>query len=78
MEKRRVMRRNNLRKKLLQNEEKTRTVMNQSKELLKHPVAKGLAIAAALYCTLYGSKYIIKQYAEVVVAAKKLRDTHRL
>jgi ribulose 1,5-bisphosphate synthetase/thiazole synthase len=56
----------------------TRTMIDQSKEILKHPVVKGVAIVAALYGVLFISKYIIKEYAEVVIATKKLRDAHRL
>ncbi|WP_024772950.1 hypothetical protein [Aquimarina macrocephali] len=56
----------------------TTTMIDQSKEILKHPVVKGLAIVAALYGVLFISKYVIKEYAEVVIATKKLRDAHRL
>ena len=59
-------------------EKGTNSLKKQSKELLKHPIAKGVAVVVTLYGILFVSKYIIKEYAEVVVATKKLRDAHRL
>lgn len=51
---------------------------NQVKILWENPWVKGIAILGAVYGTLFISKYLIKEYAEVVAATKKLRDAHRL
>lgn len=59
-------------------EKGTNTLTKHSKELLKNPVIKGVVVVVALYGVLFVSKYIIKEYAEVVAATKKLRDAHRL
>ncbi|MAQ75121.1 MAG: hypothetical protein CL613_02160 [Aquimarina sp.] len=73
----------NIRKKRLQGNQPhhndlKKDLMHHSKELLKHPLVKGVAIVGAVYGILFISKYIIKEYAEVVIATKKLRNAHRL
>ena len=50
----------------------------QAKALLKNPWVKGVVTVGALYGVLFISKYVIREYAEVVAATKKLRDAHRL
>ncbi|MFC5048292.1 hypothetical protein ACFSTE_02605 [Aquimarina hainanensis] len=59
-------------------EEINQEIIIYSKELLKSPIVKSVAIVAALYGVLFISKYIIREYAQVVAATKKLRDAHRL
>lgn len=78
MERRKIIRRERLQNVQLSKEKTKRTLTDQSKELLQHPIVKGVAIVGALYGVLFISKYIIKEYAEVVAATKKLRDAHRL
>ncbi len=46
----------------------------QSKDILKNPIVKGAIIIGGIYGVLFLSKYIINEYAEVVIATKKLRD----
>ncbi|WP_108866774.1 hypothetical protein [Aquimarina aquimarini] len=53
-------------------------ISNQAKRLVKNPMIKDLLVIGAVYGLLFISKYIIKEYAEVVVASKKLRDAYRL
>jgi hypothetical protein len=50
----------------------------QTKALLKNPWVKGVVTIGAFYGVLFISKYVIREYAEVVAATKKLRDAHRL
>lgn len=78
MERRKRIRRKQLKNTQLLKDKTKRTLTDQSKELLKNPIVKGIAIVGALYGVLFISKYIIKEYAEVVAATKKLRDAHRL
>jgi hypothetical protein len=77
MEKRKIIRRKPLNRKI-QQADKGKEIEDQVKTLWEHPLIKGVAIIGTLYGTLFISKYIIKEYAEVVVASKKLRDAHRL
>ncbi len=78
MERRKIIRRKRFQNAQLSNEKRKRLLTDQYKELLKNPVVKGVAIVGALYGGLFISKYIIREYAKVVVATKKLRDAHRL
>ncbi|KAA1242587.1 hypothetical protein [Aquimarina sp. RZ0] len=78
MERRKIIRRKRAQSKQLPNKPIKKTMVNQSKELLKSPLVKGVVVVGALYGILFISKYIIKEYAEVVAATKKLRDAHRL
>ncbi len=78
MERRKRIRRKQLKNTQLLKDKTKRTLTDQSKELLKNPIIKGIAIVGAFYGVLFISKYIIKEYAEVVAATKKLRDAHRL
>ncbi|WP_298547655.1 hypothetical protein [uncultured Aquimarina sp.] len=78
MERRKIIRRERLKNVPLSKDKTKRTLANQSKELLKNPVVKGVVIVGALYAVLFISKYIIKEYAEVVASTKKLRDAYRL
>ncbi len=78
MERRKIIRRKRAQSKQLPNKPIRETMVNQSKELLKSPIVKGVVVVGALYGILFISKYIIKEYAEVVAATKKLRDAHRL
>ena len=65
-------------KKKEQSTDEIKKMTNQVKILWKNPWVKGIAILGAVYGTLFISKYLIKEYAEVVAATKKLRDAHRL
>ena len=46
--------------------------------LLKNPWIKGVVVIGAVYGVLFISKYIINEYAEVIMASKKLRDAYKL
>lgn len=78
MERRKMIRRKRLEHDKPSSDQIKKTVVSQSKELLKNPIVKGVTIVGALYGVLFISKYIIREYAEVVAATKKLRDAHRL
>ncbi len=78
MEIRKMIRRKRLEHDKPSSDQIKKTVVSQSKELLKNPIVKGIAIIGTLYGVLFVSKYIIKEYAEVVAATKKLRDAYRL
>ena len=46
--------------------------------LLKNPWIKGAVVIGTIYGILFISKYIINEYAEVIMASKKLRDAYKL
>ncbi|GGX17631.1 hypothetical protein [Aquimarina muelleri] len=78
MEKRRKITQEQSLKKKEQSTDEIKKVANQVKILWENPWVKGIAILGAVYGSLFISKYLIKEYAEVVAATKKLRDAHRL
>ncbi len=78
MERRKVIKRKTSQSSQLLNHKMKHPIINHSKELLKHPGVKAVAVVGILYGILFVSKYVIKEYAEVVAATKKLRDAHRL
>ncbi|WP_438711018.1 hypothetical protein ACSTS3_21150 [Aquimarina muelleri] len=78
MEKRRKITQEQSLKKKEQSTDEIKKMTNQVKILWENPWVKGIAILGAVYGTLFISKYLIKEYAEVVAATKKLRDAHRL
>ncbi|WP_438712664.1 hypothetical protein ACSTS3_10605 [Aquimarina muelleri] len=78
MEKRRKITQEQSLKKKEQSTDEIKKVANQVKILWENPWVKGIAILGAVYGSLFISKYLIKEYAEVVAATKKLRDVHRL
>ncbi|WP_438711077.1 hypothetical protein ACSTS3_21470 [Aquimarina muelleri] len=78
MEKRRKITQEQSLKKKEQSTDEIKKVANQVKILWENPWVKRIAILGAVYGTLFISKYLIKEYAEVVAATKKLRDAHRL
>ncbi|GGX22881.1 hypothetical protein [Aquimarina muelleri] len=78
MEKRRKITQEQSLKKKEQSTDEIKKMANQVKILWENPWVKGIAILGAVYGTLFISKYLIKEYAEVVAATKKLRDAHRL
>ncbi|WP_027414299.1 hypothetical protein [Aquimarina muelleri] len=78
MEKRRKITQEQSLKKKEQSTDEIKKMANQVKILWENPWVKGIAILGAVYGSLFISKYLIKEYAEVVAATKKLRDAHRL
>ncbi len=78
MRKATIIRRKSPLRKELKDKDIHTSMIDHSKELLKHPVVKGAAFIATLYGVMFVSKYIIKEYAELVTATKKLRDARRL
>ncbi|WP_109098171.1 hypothetical protein [Aquimarina sp. AU58] len=78
METRKMIRRKQLQNNSPTNDQIKKTLTDQSKELLKNPIVQGVAIVGALYGVLFISKYVIREYAEVIAATKKLRDVRKL
>ena len=78
MEKRRKITQGQSLKKKEQSTDEIKKMTNQVKIPWENPWVKGIAILGVVYGTLFISKYLIKEYAEVVAATKKLRDAHRL
>ena len=78
LEKRRKMTQRQSLKKKEQSIDEVTKMTNQVKILWKNPWVKGVAVLVAIYGALFIAKYLIKEYAEVVAATKKLRDAHRL
>ncbi len=74
---RRTYKKTPLQRKLSSKEIAQKAMKQHPKELLKNPVIKGIAIVGTVYGVLFISKFIIKEYAAVVLATKKLRDAYR-
>ena len=72
MERRKMMRRKVLNRKT-STIDKRNKIKDQATLLWQNPMVKGLVVVGALYGTLFISKYIIREYAEVVVATRKLK-----
>ncbi len=53
-------------------------ISHQKKALLKNPWIKGLIVVGGLYGLLFVSKYVIREYADLITATKKLRNARRL
>lgn len=51
---------------------------DQIHTLWKHPLTKTLVIVGSVYGILFISKYIISEFAEVVIATKKLKNANKL
>jgi len=71
MERRKVMRRKVLDRKT-STIDKRNKIKDQAELLWQNPIVKGTVVIGALYGALFISKYIIREYAEVVAATRKL------